>query len=138
MAIICSFVPDLTFPAGTTAKKYPPTDAADFAKKYVSGAFTFVSDIDKIRDYAKKRVGEHPADVELHSALDEGHAPLLSHPEVVLGTEESHHPIDILMSIFPDIDEESILYVFNATDGDLEQVGIKNPGIYFFSNGFMA
>jgi len=105
------------------AKKYPPTDANDFAAKYVVGKFTYVSNIDKIRERAIERAG---GDEELAEMFSENAPEAL--PEEMEDAEAELHPVDILKQMFPDIEEEVIVYVLDASQSNIEEAA---AGLWF-------
>mmetsp|Transcript_46141 Transcript_46141/g.59276 ORF Transcript_46141/g.59276 Transcript_46141/m.59276 type:complete len:239 (-) Transcript_46141:304-1020(-) len=98
------------------AKKYPPNDALDFASKYIVGKYTYVSNLLEIRGRAIVRAGGE----ENIETILEDNPPEIMVPEEMLDDEDGYHPIDILKIMFPHIEEEMILHVFEVADGSLE------------------
>ena len=47
-----------TAPIVSLCARYPPADANDFAQKYIMGKFTYVSNIDKIKQRVAEKAGE--------------------------------------------------------------------------------
>jgi hypothetical protein len=105
------------------AKKYPPDSADDFAAKYVVGKFTYVANIARIRERALERSG---GDRDLAEAMEENPPDEL--PEEMLQGEESMHPATVLKAMFPDVPDDAIDYVLEASGGNLEEAA---AGLWF-------
>ena len=100
---------------GGKAKKYPPASAEDFATKYVNGKYTYVSNLDTIREKVVGKSGGEDMFADLPDLIEDPVVPGMEDEETAV------HPVDVLADMFPDMPRETVRQAWELNGEDLEK-----------------